>query len=117
MLLPEAIANHVNISWAASHNVLITNPGWFENCRLIADMALAQIWSGFPLPREMGKMETNVAGGLRIADIGLLYRSWSHPLMLTVPRALRVKLGATCYRSGISFHFYSVQVKKTYEGN
>ena len=48
MLLPEAIANHVNISWAASHNVLVTNPGWFENCRHIADMALVQIWSGFP---------------------------------------------------------------------
>ena len=30
MLLPESIANHINISWAASHNVLVANPGWFE---------------------------------------------------------------------------------------
>ena len=32
MLLPEAIANHVNISWAACYNVLVANPGWFEKC-------------------------------------------------------------------------------------
>ena len=73
--LPEAVSNHVNISGATSHHILVSH----TEVVLMTILTILRIWRNQFFHNDA---ESNA----------IIY-----PLMFTVPRALRVTFGATCW--------------------